>query len=326
MLQLRRSEKDFLLRKDTKYRDKSEKIFSATHPLIESMEQRLTETTISTSELSAIKKGLREYEKQFNRLIEVYVEKGLHKNAGVYGKLRADTHALESELAANNDFESHVALLTLRRHEKDFILRSDEKYIDKLVLVAEQLATRLSNSKEKQLLSNYVNGFIQFAEITKRIGLDSKSGVRGEMRAAVHTVESNLEKEVSTLTNYISDYIEQSRLQQAVVTLIVSLLIIGAVIITAKQIITPLNVFSVRIAEIRKGNDLTQRATESDDEIGIISKEFNIFMSHFQTLIKSINGTVNSLSDTSAIVSQSVAKTSEGSSSFMCAGLEVFLL
>lgn len=43
MLQLRRSEKDFLLRKDTKYRDKSEKIFSATHPLIESMEQRLTD-------------------------------------------------------------------------------------------------------------------------------------------------------------------------------------------------------------------------------------------------------------------------------------------
>ena len=82
--------------------------------------------------------------------------------------------------------------------------------------------------------------------------------------------------------------------------------------IVAQQIIAPLNSFSKRISEIRKGNDLTQRTEERHDEIGTISKEFNIFMAHFQTLIVSINQTVDALSVSSSVVSKSVAKTTEG--------------
>ena len=35
-------------------------------------------------------------------------------------------------LIARDDLSSQVLLLTLRRHEKDFMLRDDEKYIEKI--------------------------------------------------------------------------------------------------------------------------------------------------------------------------------------------------
>jgi len=312
MLQLRRTEKDFLLRKDIKYGEKFNVIFNQSLQIVKGLEQRLANTDISSKKLSAMKISLQVYQQAFEQLIEVSVEKGLDKDSGVYGKLRAATHELESSLKAAQDFESNTLLLTLRRHEKDFILRNDEKYLGRLLATAEKLTTRLEDANTKQLLVTYKVEFNKFVDISKQIGLDSKTGIRGNMRAAVHRVERDLDKEIIILNEHIAEEIEQSHTQHLIITLIVSLLISAVVSIVAKQIITPLNNFSKRISEIRKGHDLTQRTEDSHDEIGAISKEFNIFMAHFQTLIQSINKTVDALSASSSVVSRSVAKTTEG--------------
>jgi methyl-accepting chemotaxis protein len=312
MLQLRRSEKDFLLRKDTKYQQKFAKTFKHAMNLLANIEPRLVTAKISVAELSVIKTGLKNYQQIFDNLIEVSVAKGLDKDSGLYGNLRTATHELENGIEAIGDFESQVYLLTLRRHEKDFILRSDEKYVGRLSETANQLLSRLTNSDNRESLVTYVDEFNKYFEISKEIGLDSKSGIRGGMRAAVHSVEEKLNNEIVLINNYIEKNIVQTQQQHLIVTIVVLLLIIGVIILVARQIITPLNDFSRQISEIRKGNDLTQRTTDRHDEIGLISKEFNIFMAHFQSLIQSINQTVDSLSESSGVVSRSVAKTTEG--------------
>ena len=48
------------------------------------------------------------------------------------------------------DILTQVYLLTLRRHEKDFILRNDEKYLDRLIEDAKQLDGLLAESQSKQ--------------------------------------------------------------------------------------------------------------------------------------------------------------------------------
>lgn len=312
MLQLRRSEKDFLLRKDAKYQITFDKTYQQTQQLLSDIEPRLLTADISGDELSVIKVNLTRYQQTFDDLIKTSVAKGLDKDSGVYGNLRAATHELESIIEAMGDFESQVHLLTLRRHEKDFILRSDEKYVGRLSDTANQLRSRLSSAENRALLETYVDEFNNFFEISKKIGLDSKSGIRGTMRAAVHSVEEKLNKEVLLINNYIEKSIVQTQQQHLVVTIVVLLLITSLIILVARQIIAPLNNFSARISEIRESNDLTQRTEERHDEIGVISREFNVFMAHFQALIQSINQTVDSLSESSGVVSRSVAKTTEG--------------
>ena len=312
MLQLRRSEKDFLLRKNVKYQQTFSNTFKHALQLINGLEQRLVTTDFAGTKLLVIKNGLQNYQQIFEQLIAASTAQGLDRNSGFYGKLRNATHSLEENITAVNDYESHTYLLTLRRHEKDFILRNEEKYLGRLLDTADKLKIRLSTSVSQNLLSTYINEFKKYFEISNTIGLDENSGIRGSMRAAVNNVESELKQEITRLNSYISESIEQSHSQHLAVTLIVSLLIAVVVIIVAQQIIAPLNSFSKRISEIRKGNDLTQRTEERHDEIGTISKEFNIFMAHFQTLIVSINQTVDALSVSSSVVSKSVAKTTEG--------------
>ncbi len=312
MLQLRRSEKDFLLRKNVKYQQTFSNTFKHALQLINGLEQRLVTTDFTGTKLLVIKNGLQNYQQIFEQLIAASTAQGLDRNSGFYGKLRNATHSLEENITAVNDYESHTYLLTLRRHEKDFILRNEEKYLGRLLDTADKLKIRLSTSVSQNLLSTYISEFKKYFEISNTIGLDENSGIRGSMRAAVNNVESELKQEITRLNSYISENIEQSHSQHLAVTLIVSLLIAVAVMIVAQQIIAPLNSFSKRISEIRKGNDLTQRTEERHDEIGTISKEFNIFMAHFQTLIVSINQTVDALSVSSSVVSKSVAKTTEG--------------
>ncbi len=312
MLQLRRSEKDFLLRKNVKYQQTFSDTFKHALQLINGLEQRLAATDFAETNLTVIKNGLQSYQQIFQQLISSSTAKGLDKNSGAYGKLRDATHVLEESIAAVNDFESQTYLLTLRRHEKDFILRNEEKYLGRLLDTADKLKVRLSTTNSQNLLTTYTNEFKKYFEISKTIGLDENSGIRGNMRATVKNVENELKQEITRLNSYISESVEQSHSQHLAVTLIVSLLIAIAVMIAAQQIIAPLNSFSKRISEIRKGNDLTQRTEERHDEIGTISKEFNIFMAHFQTLIVSINQTVDALSVSSSVVSKSVAKTTEG--------------
>ncbi len=312
MLQLRRHEKDFLLRSDIKYQASFAESYTVALKIHQSIEQRLKAADIDITPLAAIKTSLQTYQQKFEQLINASVTRGVDKDSGAYGKLRAATHALETSINAVNDFEAKALLLTLRRHEKDFMLRYDEKYLGRLLTTEQELRVRLSNDNMKSLLNTYVDEFTKFVDISRQIGLDSKSGIRGDMRAAVHKLEGELEKEIIRLTQYIQNDIEYSHNQHLIITLIVSALITLVVIVVAQQIIAPLNSFSKRISEIRQGNDLTQRTEERDDEIGVISKEFNIFMTHFQTLIRSINHTVDALSESSSVVSKSVAKTTEG--------------
>ena len=53
---------------------------------------------------------------------------GLDENSGLEGTLRGSVHAIESELGKINDAPAKVAMLMMRRHEKDFMLRQDAKY------------------------------------------------------------------------------------------------------------------------------------------------------------------------------------------------------
>ena len=153
---------------------------------------------------------------------------------------------------------------------------------------------------------------VLFFKISQEIGLTPKLGIQGEMRDAVHKVEEDLKLAVSLISEHIEEQINSSSVQSSMVTLILSIIIISIIFFIAKQIITPLNNFSQRIISIHSANDLSQRVHESDDEIGLVAKEFNGFMAHFQSLIININSIVASLRESTQVVSNSVLKTTDG--------------
>lgn len=106
-----------------------------------------------------------------------------------------------------------TGILLLRKDEKDFLMRLDLKYRDSFnqhfstsLRDVETLATRLSahgieteNARQlREVMLNYQQKFTLLVEHQQTLGLDSNSGLYGELREAVHQVESHI--------NEYSDY------------------------------------------------------------------------------------------------------------------------
>lgn len=87
MLQLRRAEKDFMLRRDKKYLLKFEEIYREINQIID-----------DTQSLNAneIKNKLAQYRKDFNNLVNKEIELGLNAESGLLGKLRDTIHQTEA--------------------------------------------------------------------------------------------------------------------------------------------------------------------------------------------------------------------------------------
>ncbi|MFT3829013.1 MAG: methyl-accepting chemotaxis protein [Opitutaceae bacterium] len=72
------------------------------------------------------------YARSFKLVAELVTRRGLTIDAGLEGEMRVATHAVEKAVAAQNNPELQVLVLMCRRHEKDYFLRRDPKYLDEV--------------------------------------------------------------------------------------------------------------------------------------------------------------------------------------------------
>eukprot|EP01031_Cornospumella_fuschlensis_P050251 gene50251-biopygen40317 len=69
------------------------------------------------------------YVATFHRYHQLLVRRGLTHEKGLEGQLRAAVHQVESKAKDLGQSELTVILLMARRHEKDYLLRADTKYL-----------------------------------------------------------------------------------------------------------------------------------------------------------------------------------------------------
>ena len=127
MLEARRQEKDFLLRRNADYAERH----AATLKDLERALSLLAGDTTGTdpSELTtAVEKGVRRYSAQFDEVRRAAETVGLDETKGLLGDLRTAVHDIEEKLRAVHAPDVQISMLMMRRHEKDFLARLDPKY------------------------------------------------------------------------------------------------------------------------------------------------------------------------------------------------------
>ncbi|MBB4312173.1 methyl-accepting chemotaxis protein [Roseospira marina] len=128
---MRRAEADFLLRRDPLYAEAVRSAVTAAREEVQTLTAHPQAAAIR-DDVDAVEVGLTEYAGVFDRLTTLMTEAGLDENAGAQGTLRAAVHEAEDvleETDASRDLV--VSMLMLRRHEKDFLLRGDPKYLER---------------------------------------------------------------------------------------------------------------------------------------------------------------------------------------------------
>ncbi|MBD3843748.1 MAG: hypothetical protein IE909_18100, partial [Campylobacterales bacterium] len=143
MLTLRRNEKDFILRKDLKYKEKFAKNFAKTVQEANSLKNKIDSIGLDSTEVEKFITIVKDYQKDFYSYIDKQVEIGLDEKKGLYGSLRQSVHNVQDNAKATKNFTLLASVYDLRKQEKDFMLRRDLKYVDKY-----------SNKIEKLLKNN----------------------------------------------------------------------------------------------------------------------------------------------------------------------------
>jgi len=130
-LQMRRNEKDFLLRKDAKYIERYET--SVTNVLVALGEMKTLEVASELAEeITIIEQGIAAHAEQFRLVVSLHERMGLTETEGLQGALRSAVHSVETKLEDAAAPALTIKMLQMRRHEKDFLLRGDEKYIGRI--------------------------------------------------------------------------------------------------------------------------------------------------------------------------------------------------
>ena len=279
VLQLRRNEKDFILRKDEKYIDKYKNNYLLLQKSLEDI-TTLNKSIEADIELQALSDAFASYNEQFLVLAQMMISKGLDKNSGQYAKLRKATHDLEAIFTNKSDLASHVILLTMRRHEKDYMLRNEEKYMEKLNVSIDALTERMSSDIGAiNFINNYQNAVHSFAQLNKNIGLTPKEGVMGTMRAVTHAAEELLKKSVTAATLHIEKQESWATVTSLVLFIIISSVLAVFIFKLINIVILPIKNAVKNIEEVIKSRDFSlQINKETDDEFGEVVEAVNRFI------------------------------------------------
>ena len=297
MLLLRRNEKDFLARNDEKYIDKFDNNYQSLRSKTTQLDKLVKETDFSAKNTAtALAKVFSDYHKSFTSITNLKKTIGLTPKTGLYGELRSAVHAAEEGVKAQSDFKLLSDILMLRRREKDFMLRMDLKYLDRFnqdfqkfknSLEASGLDSSTRNSIN-QSMDNYASSFHKFVEQSKLLGLNSKLGELGKMRATIHQSEVLFKQSSAKLEQFINKNHASASQLYIVLSAVVMFLMMALIYLVFQSINQPLQILTNTMNRANSEKDLGIRVDmKGQHEIAQLATVFdNMMISFCQVLDK----------------------------------------
>ena len=323
--ELRRHEKDFDTRKDLKYIDKYKAVSIHIQEEINHLIVDLADLDLYLEEPKQLANIIMEYQGYFNRIVDTQKKIGLNKDSGIYGSLRKATHEAEG-LLGKHDLVMQNQLLQLRRSEKDFLLRLDEKYITifnrNLQLLQQNLiSSELSGSSKKTIrgiLTQYGNSFSEITELQRKIGLHYTQGEQSAMRDTVHQIDGTLASLLSKVDEKIIAYSSFLDLLTNGLFLLALISGVGLSMYISKGINSSISKMKNTIHIIANDKDLSINMDASgNDELAIMAEEINSMLKSFSFLISQVNCSVVNVEQSTDSLSDNVNRTNHGISAQM---------
>lgn len=292
VLMLRRNEKDFLARYDLKYQAEYKKNFQKLILSVDKTSIELKKYNLNGDRVQALKEILNKYSKNFDEIVSTQQKIGLNPKDGLYGSLRDSVHNLESLLKKDLNYKLQTDMLMLRRAEKDFMLRSDLKYLEKF---NKSLALFLEHTKEEKLsnynqvialLSSYTKDFYNLVDGYKEIGLTPNDGIMGEMRDTIHQVDDALNKLLASVDLVIEK--KNSDINNLMLGIFIVLLIMMALFasIVARKINSQIKIISDSVNNITTTKDLSSSIMiNGKDELSLLAKNLNVMFAELRGVI-----------------------------------------
>ena len=320
VLQARREEKDFLLYHQTSDANAHDKVMAELGKKLDEL-QALLPNAPQRAVVDSMRQPLKAYQNGFQQVVALKTQAGLDESSGLRGTLREAVHTMEEYIESVDEIELNNALLQLRRHEKDYLAREDDKYIEKFnktissfskMLAAANIADVLKAQLEQQL-PLYRDGFLALTEAMKASSVQVNA-----LRKAVHAVEPKLAQLLEEDRKIAAADAEFQQQQSHRVTLlmittisVISIVVMTLLILLTRQIIRSLQ-RGVVFAEQLAIGDLTARVDVTvNDEIGQLLQAMQVMNTKLKQVVEQIANSTSQVTSAATEIAQGSADLSQ---------------
>jgi methyl-accepting chemotaxis protein len=233
---------------------------------------------------SSFRSGINMYSTQFSNVVAAQKLLGFNEDEGLQGKLRTAVHSVETRLKQLDQPKLAVLMLMMRRHEKDFMLRGDEKYGGELKkrvteFAAEMAKTDIPDSAKAEitkLIDTYQTSFIAF--MTGQTSLNEEAAdlaqTYGRLRPTLIAVRQAADDKLAAVQAELASR-RQVLLIATGLTVVAALL---AAFLFGKALSMPLVRMAASMKLLAEGDlDHETEHFNRKDEIGTISNALAVF-------------------------------------------------
>jgi len=294
LMQVIQYEKDFLLYESVNqqyFKSNKSEYLDQREKTLKEVKKDLKNIRISASQsnlnlvlaIDSILYDINHYEVVFNEMVDLIKTRGF-RDYGLEGEMRNYAHQLEN----GNYSIDKTLLLSLRRHEKDYILRKDTIYINKLEKTAVFISNNLNSQKQtlqtdsaKNILLNYLLTFRKLVKVEKEMGLDNFSGMRKKLHDESFIIQNHLKESVEKNNHQFYELVSKLKFTFLIIIIFAILLAVALTYIFTKQILKPVRQLSDYINQ-NVSSDFsneflsTPLPIQSEDELGNLSRNFII--------------------------------------------------
>ena len=302
-------EKDYLLKETKQEENLVWKMINKIHTHIENTPGTLEEDLGMPQDLDNLKKAFKEYVKlvalvkknreiahtninKAKRASEMLRKNALEDLEHSKGNMKERLQTLKDQIILL-DYVTEIKI-----KEKDYLLYKDDKYYKIILNLLQKLKIHIENTpgtleedagipefleKYKQAIINIHNLFIKEKEYKHKMDIYSNN---------LLTKANKLLKEAD---GWMDESIKNILIYLSAIFVVSIIIIILTLYFIQKFVITPINILNEKIEDLAEGEgDLTKRVNiKSNDEIGKIAKNINLFMDKLKGIISNIKYSAN---------------------------------
>ncbi|MCP4049634.1 MAG: methyl-accepting chemotaxis protein [bacterium] len=251
--------------------------------------------------------------KNYKALLAKYFAASEYDQAALYDKIRIAAHKIETGLKMVFVPNAESLVLEIRKQEKDYLLRSDEKYVKKTHVALNNLLNAFKNAgveKEhvediEKFIKSYRDAFDALVEENNKI-----VPIKAEMRKTVHKIEPMV-AQLSEISIKLAEakikVVESQASKNAIVAIVFGVLavIIGiGIAYFIMRTVTRHLLKAISMTQKIANGDLTQRLDiNQKDEIGVLIQAMNSMSEKLQKMFQDILSGVQTLISSSAELS-----------------------
>ncbi|MEA3314431.1 MAG: hypothetical protein U9Q30_01070, partial [Campylobacterota bacterium] len=297
MKNLRIIEKSFLLTHNIKQKQKFNNSLATLRKNGKELSNILKSNNIDISKLKQFSEIIKAYEVCFLKVVSKQQIIGLTKNDALYGSLHKEALNIQNIVIDIKFYKLLSSVYELRKYEKDFMLKREQKYIDKALKVISRIDKNVSKNKKDftneqkrdvlNSLKRYKKSFITLTNTEKELGLKPTDGLNGKMEMTINKTTTIIKSLVKTLKYEVQEIKDTKTTQISIISFIIIILISILAIIIGQSIFKSLKSLEIATNELKRTGKASNRIDIiNQDEIADISKNINEYLDGIEDGIK----------------------------------------